>query len=48
MLGDDRVSRPSQDVVVEDLTVADAANCCPVQAILVTQAASGRLIAPEE
>jgi ferredoxin len=48
VLGDDRVSRPSQDVVGEDLTVADAANCCPVQAILVTDTASGRLIAPEE
>ena len=48
VLGDDRVSRPSHDVVGEDLTVADAANCCPVQAILVTEVASGRLIAPEE
>jgi len=48
VLGDDRVSRPSHDVVGEDLTVADAANCCPVQAISVTEVATGRLIAPEE
>ena len=48
VLGDDRVSRPARDLVGEDLTVADAANCCPVQAILVTEVATGRLIAPEE
>ena len=36
------------DVVGEDLSIADAANCCPVQAISVTEVATGRLIAPEE
>ena len=48
VLGDDRVSRPARDVVGEDPGITDAANCCPVQAILVTEVATGRLIAPEE
>ena len=48
VLGDDRVSRAARDVVGENLGIADAANCCPVQAISVTEVATGRLIAPEE
>ncbi len=48
VLGDDRLSRPARDLVGEDLSIADAANCCPVQAISVTEVATGRLIAPEE
>jgi ferredoxin len=48
VLGDDRVSRPAHALVGEDLAIVDAANCCPVQAIWITELASGRLIAPEE
>jgi ferredoxin len=47
-VGSDRVSRVVLSQVREDPVVVDAATCCPAQAIAVTDAATGRLVAPEE
>jgi ferredoxin len=47
-LGADRVSRPVRAEVGEDLAVVDAANCCPVQAITLTELTTGRVVAHED
>jgi ferredoxin len=47
-LGADRVSRPRQSEVDQDPALVDAANCCPAQAIRVTDLTTGRVVAPEE
>jgi len=46
-LGDDGNSHPTTETIEPDELVLDAA-CCPVEAITVTDAATGDLLAPEE
>lgn len=46
--GADDKSRPIRELVDRDEAVIDAAESCPVEAILVTDAASGEVIAPTE
>ncbi|MEU4380150.1 ferredoxin [Micromonospora echinofusca] len=43
----EQVSRPSADVVAPDDAVVEAAECCPVEAILVLDARTGTQIAPK-
>jgi ferredoxin len=47
-VGIDRVSRVTKGEVDENPAVVDAANCCPAQAIRVTDLTTGRVVAPEE
>lgn len=47
-LGADRVSRPRHTEVDQNPGLVDAANCCPAQAITVTDLATGRIVAPED
>ncbi|MEU8005254.1 ferredoxin [Catellatospora sp. NPDC049111] len=42
----DKKSRPLHDLVDPDEAVSDAADCCPVEAILVTDPATGDTVAP--
>ncbi|MEU6076601.1 ferredoxin [Micromonospora sp. NPDC047074] len=44
----DDVSRPLADLVAPDEAVVEAANYCPVEAILVSDARTGTRIAPQE
>nr|WP_230536762.1 hypothetical protein [Streptomyces albidoflavus] len=39
-------AEPSEDVIVADDTARDAAVCCPVEAITVSDTSTGELIAP--
>jgi ferredoxin len=41
------VTRPRQDVVDSDDDVLDAAECCPVSAITITELETGRLLSPQ-
>lgn len=40
-------AEPREDVIVADETARDAAECCPVEAITVSDTSTGELIAPE-
>lgn len=42
----DKKSMPLHDLVDPDEAVTDAADCCPVEAILITDPATGTTIAP--
>ncbi|GAA1612661.1 ferredoxin [Catellatospora bangladeshensis] len=42
----DKKSTPLRELVEPDEAVSDAADCCPVEAILVTDAATGDTVAP--
>ncbi len=42
----DGQAEPSEDVIVADDTARDAAVCCPVEAITVSDTSTGELIAP--
>ncbi|WP_155371163.1 ferredoxin [Catellatospora vulcania] len=42
----DKKSTPLRDLVDPDESVSDAADCCPVEAILVTDPTTGDTIAP--
>ncbi|GHJ44695.1 hypothetical protein Cs7R123_20370 [Catellatospora sp. TT07R-123] len=42
----DKKSRPVRELVDPSDEVSDAADCCPVEAILVTDAATAETIAP--
>ncbi|MEU7588850.1 ferredoxin [Micromonospora sp. NPDC049230] len=44
----DGLSAPLADVVAPAEVIVDAANSCPVEAIMVRDATDDRLIAPEE
>ncbi|WP_233436112.1 hypothetical protein [Streptomyces anulatus] len=39
-------AEPCEDVIVADDTARDAAECCPVEAITVSDTSTGELIAP--
>ena len=43
---DDKVSKPVAEIVTADEIVLEAAECCPMEAIAVTDAESGEVLAP--
>ena len=47
-LGADRHALPVQELVDPDAAVLDAARACPVEAIVIVEAGSGRAVFPEE
>ena len=44
----DERSQPAAELIDPDQAVVDAAESCPVEAILVRDAATGEVLAPEE
>ncbi|MEU0925751.1 ferredoxin [Streptomyces malaysiensis] len=46
LMTQDGHAEPREDVIVADDTARDAAECCPVEAITVSDTRTGELIAP--